>query len=126
MAKAAFIMVLTILTLSVEGRPTDAMLIPSEDPSSKTQASQRVHDLQTIQQVLEMKVLQQRLADWGFSPDEISSKLGGLSDEQVHYFAQQIESVMVGGFHGTDDLLHGGLLSILVIAAIVLLVLLLI
>jgi hypothetical protein len=126
MGKAMFVMVLALLSLCIQWRPTNAMLIPSDDPTAHTHLDQRVHDLQTIQQVLEMKVLRQRLTDLGFSADEIASKLGGLSDEQVHSFAQQIDSVMVGGFHGADDLLHGGLLSILVIAAIVLLVLLLI
>jgi hypothetical protein len=126
MQNATLILALTALSLCLQLRPAAALLIPSQAASAEPEAVQRVQDLQTIQHVLELKVLRQRLADLGFSADEIAAKLTALPDEQVHDLVQQIESVMVGGFHGTDDLLHGGLFSILVIAAIVLLVLLLI
>ena len=122
--KIIVVLAMTLLAL-FQWRSAAAMLIPSDAGMSGQETSQRTQDLQAIQQVLELKVLRQRLVDLGFSPDEITAKLGGLSDEQIHTFAQQIESVMVGGFHGADDLLHGGL-SLLVLVVIIVLVILLI
>jgi hypothetical protein len=61
----------------------------------------------------------------GFSADEIAQKLNGLSNEQLHQFAQQIDNVMVGGFHGADDVLHLLLTILLIVAVVVLLLVLL-
>jgi hypothetical protein len=105
---------------------TEAMLIPVDPGVGQGQPSlQRQDDLQKIQGVLEAKVIRQRLADLGFSADEITAKLNGLSDEQIHIVANQLDSLVVGGFHGADDILHLAL-SILVIVAIVVLILVLI
>jgi hypothetical protein len=103
-----------------------AMLIPYEPGATQGQSAlQRQEDLQKVQAVLEAKVIRQRLADLGFSADEITMKLNGLSDEQVHLVASQLDSLIVGGFHGVDDILHLAL-SILLIVAVVVLILVLI
>jgi hypothetical protein len=41
--------------------------------------------------------LHQRLADLGFSADEITARLSELSDEQIHYFASKLDDLKVGG-----------------------------
>ena len=115
----AFLLMMQILTLGMSVVPAQAMLAPA-DPAATEEAAtnQRLQDVQKVQGVLEMKVIRQRLEDLGFNADEIASRLGVLSDEQLHHFATQIDSLEMGGFHGVDDLLH----LILTIAFIVLIV----
>ena len=103
-----------------------AALIPVDPSGAQGQPTlERQADVQKIQGVLEAKVIRQRLADLGFSADEIAMKLNGLSDEQIHTVATQLDTLIVGGLHGADDILHLAL-SILVIVAIVVLILVLI
>jgi hypothetical protein len=77
----------------------------------------RASDTETIRTALEHKLVRQRLADLGFSADEISARLSELSDEQVHYFASKLDELKVGG----DGL--GILIGILIIVVLVLLIL---
>jgi len=74
----------------------------------------RSSDLQKIQKFLEMKMVGERLKDFGFTPDEIQSRLNQLSDPQVHQLAMQIDNLKVGG----NDAL-GILVALLVIAILV-------
>ena len=77
----------------------------------------RASDTETVRAALENKLVRQRLADLGFSADEITARLSELSDEQIHYFASKLDQLRVGG----DGL--GILIGILVIVALVLLIL---
>jgi hypothetical protein len=81
-----------------------------------------MEELSNIQRVLEAKMVRQRLADLGLSADEIAAKLNRLSDVQIHQIATQLESVIPGGFHGLDDVLHLAL-TVLLIVVIVLVIL---
>jgi hypothetical protein len=122
------LLLVTLLAPASLLRPVsaEAMLIPVDPSVADGQPTlQRQDDLQKIQGVLEAKVIRQRLADLGFSADEITVKLNGLSDEQIHTVATQLDTLMVGGFHGADDILHLAL-TILVIVVIVVLILALI
>lgn len=74
----------------------------------------RSSGLQKIQKFLEMKMVGERLKDFGFTPDEIQSRLNQLSDPQVHQLAMQIDNLKVGG----NDAL-GILVALLVIAILV-------
>jgi len=74
----------------------------------------RPSDLQKIQKFLEMKMVGERLKDFGFTRDEIQSRLNQLSDPQVHQLALQIDNLNVGG----NDAL-GILVALLVIAILV-------
>ncbi len=74
----------------------------------------RAADLGKIQKVLEMKMVRERLEKLGFAQDEIQSKLGSLSDQQMHNLALQIDDMKVGG-----DL--GIVIALLVIAILVVL-----
>ena len=73
----------------------------------------RSAELQKIQKFLEMKVVRERLREFGFAPDEIQSRLNQLSDPQVHQLALQVDKLKVGG----DGL--GVVIAILVIAILV-------
>ena len=93
----------------------EAAFSPSETLALSPAA--RAADAETIRSALEQKLVRQRLADIGFSADEISARLSELSDEQVHYFASKLDELKVGG----DGL--GILIGILVIVVLVLLIL---
>jgi hypothetical protein len=59
--------------------------------------SDRSADLVSIQKILEMKMVMQRLDQLGFSQNEIQSRLGELSDQQIHQLALQIDELRVAG-----------------------------
>lgn len=76
--------------------------------------SERVADLQNIQKTLEMKMINQRLAEFGLTPDEIRTRMSQLSDQQVHQFALQLDQMKVAGDSGL-----GIIIGLLVIAILV-------
>lgn len=86
-------------------------------PSEVVALSQfdRSADLGKIQKILETKMIRERLEKLGFSQDEIQSRLGQLSDQQIHQLALQLDELKVGG-DGT-----GIIIVLLVVAVIVLL-----
>ncbi len=57
-------------------------------------------DLEKIQNVIETKMIGERLKQIGFTPDEIQKKLSQLSDQQVHRLALQLDELKVGGDAG--------------------------
>ncbi len=66
-------------------------------PSAALAPAERASDIEKIRVVLQHKMVAQRLADLGFSADEISSRLSSLTDQQLHSFAQQLDDLKVGG-----------------------------
>jgi hypothetical protein len=94
----------------------DASFVPSSVlPIAQTD---RAADLATIQKVLEVKVVKERLADLGLTQQEIQSRLSQLSDQQLHSAAQQLDNLKVGGDSGL-----GIIIALLVIAILVILIL---
>ncbi len=77
----------------------------------------RADDMAKIQRVLETKIVKERLEDIGLTEKEIYSKLDSLSDEELHSFAQNIESLYPGG----DAL--GAVIGLLVVVILVLVLL---
>jgi hypothetical protein len=61
---------------------------------------ERTVDLEKIQAALETKMVSERLAQLGYSKDEIQSRLGQLSDQQLHKVAMKIDDLKVGGDGG--------------------------
>lgn len=57
----------------------------------------RTADLQTIQTVLEEKMVRARLEQLGFSREEIQVRLNQLSDQQIHQLALNLDDLRVGG-----------------------------
>ena len=87
------------------------MLAPSSATASESGMDlNRATDLQKIQSVLETKVVQQRLMDYGLNQEEINARLNQLSDAQLHQVATQIDAMIPGG----DGL--GIVIALLVIA----------
>jgi len=93
----------------------DAAFLPSE--TIAVAPLERDADIQKIQAVLEMKLVRQRLADLGFSPEEIASRISEMTDEQVHSFAQKLDDLRVGKDSGL-----GIVIAILVIVLLVILI----
>ena len=103
---------LVVTTLVMEWFPPEAraMLAPATTSVAVSDPS-RIEDLQKIQRVLENKIVQQRLADYGLTPEEIQARLTRLSDTQLHHMAAQIDALMPGGDAGL-----GIVVALLVIA----------
>jgi Family of unknown function (DUF6627) len=90
-------LVVTILPIASIPQEGMAMLAPATSATSETGSDSRAEDLQKVQRVLENKLVQQRLEDFGLTPEEINAKLAGLSDAQLHQMASQLDALMPGG-----------------------------
>ena len=67
-------------------------------PSEATSLTfDRPSDLEKIRKVLEMKMVTERLKEFGFTANEIEKRLSELSDDQIHQIALQIDELKVGG-----------------------------
>jgi len=62
--------------------------------------STREADLATIQSTLENKVVQERLAELGFTPLEIQQRLAHATDAELHQLATESASLAAGGVAG--------------------------
>jgi hypothetical protein len=98
-----------LMTLPAQGW---AMFIPAGETATARQA-----DLDAIQKTLESTVVKQRLMDLGLSSGEALERLKALSDEQIHRFAADLDSLQAGG----DGL--GTLIFLLLVAVLVVLLL---
>lgn len=87
--------------------PSEAISLSPADRSS---------DINKIRNVLELKMVRERLKEFGFTPDEIEKRLTQLGDEQLHQLALHLDEVKVGG----DG--WAVVIVLIVIAAIVVLV----
>jgi hypothetical protein len=95
-----------------------AVLIPSALPQAQAESvSQRDSELRKMQDLLESKLIAQRLSDLGFTAQEVQQRLAQLSDEQIHHLSQHLDSIQTGG----DGL--GIVIALLVIAILVVILL---
>lgn len=90
----------------------DAGFISNSQSSFNRQA-----DMASVQNVLENKLVKERLKALGYSQDEIQARLNMLSDEEIHQLSAQIDSLAPAG----DGL--GVIISVLVIIILVLVIL---
>ena len=112
-----WILALTTLMTGLFPSEGRAMLAPPSATASESGMDlNRATDLQKIQSVLETKVVQQRLMDYGLNQEEINARLNQLSDAQLHQVATQIDAMIPGG----DGL--GLVIALLLIAIIVVIV----
>ena len=110
-------LIAALLAISAFAGPAEAMLLPvSPDTTHAAPVFDRAADLARIQKTLETKELQQRLLDYGLTPEEAAARIDKLSDEQVHQLAANLDSVQAGG----DAL--GFLLGVAIIALLVVLI----
>ncbi len=92
----------------------DAAFIPStESPEINIQGK----DLETVRQFIEQKAVKSRLEALGYSSEQIQSRLSGLSDQQVHQLASNIDSLATGG-NGIGAVI--GLLVIILLVIVIL------
>jgi Family of unknown function (DUF6627) len=80
-------------------------------------ATSRQQDLATLQRALENKLVQERLKALGYSDEEVKARLDQLSDQDLHNFATQINTLTAGG----DGL--GLVIAILIIIILVIIIL---
>ncbi len=112
MRQIAWYLVFAMFVIGIAPR-VDAAFAPSEVIAFSQ--VDRQADLGKIQNVLETKLIKERLVQYGMSPDEVNTRLSQLSDQQLHKFALQIDDLKVGG----DGL--GIVIALLVIAILVVL-----
>ncbi len=103
------------LVIGMHGLVPSSYATPiASEPVSMEDA--RAADLATIQQMLELKVVQHRLVELGFTPDEIASRLAMASNADLHQLATQSEDVLAGGAAGL-------VVTVLLVVLLVLLIL---
>jgi hypothetical protein len=112
MRRIAILLVVSVAFISIVPR-VQAAFVPSDESFS---SSMRQQDMATVKKILEQKLVQQRLKTLGFSGDEVKARLDKLSDNELHRFATQLDTLAAGG-----DL--GVLVAILVIVGIIALIL---
>jgi len=114
MKQVAWYLVFAMFIIGIAPR-VDAGFAPSE-VISLAQVDRQA-DLGKIQKVLETKMIQERLEQYGLTQDEINARLSHLSDQQMHSFALQLDNLKVGG----DG--FGIVIALLVIAILVVILL---
>ena len=82
--------------------------------------AERSSDLQKVQKFLEMKMVRERLKEFGLTQDEIQTRLVQLSDPQIHQLALKLDDLRVAA----DDGL-GIIIALLVIAILVIIIIML-
>jgi hypothetical protein len=90
-------LVVALITVSFIAGTSEAMFVPAAPQTQSTPLVDRAADLAKIQKTLESKALQQRLMDYGLSPAQALAKINGLSDEQIHQLAANIDALQAGG-----------------------------
>ena len=107
-------LVVAMLVIGIVPR-VDAAFSPSERIALAQ--FDRHADMEKIQKVLEVKMVRDRLAQLGLSPEETRQRLDQLSDSRIHELALNLDQLKVGG----DA--WGVIVVLVVIAALVVLVL---
>ncbi len=79
---------------------SEAMFVPAAPQTQQAPLFDRAADLAKIQKALESKVLQQRLMDYGLTPEDALAKINGLPDGQIHQLAARIDALQAGGAGG--------------------------
>jgi hypothetical protein len=92
--------------------PSEVMALSSTERSS---------DLQKVQQFIELKMVRERLKQYGLTQEEITAKLDGLSDQQIHQLALKVDDLRVAADEGLGIIVVLLVVVILVIIIIMLL-----
>jgi hypothetical protein len=97
----AIYLALALLAITTFAGPAEAMFVtsaPHQDTAASTAVSaDRTADLAKIQSALESKLVQQKLMDYGLSPEETMARVNTLSDEQINQLATHTDSLQAGG-----------------------------
>jgi len=92
--------IVALIAVSFIAGTSMAVFVPAAPQSRSTPLFDRAANLAKIQKTLESKALQQRLRDYGLSPESALAKINGLSDEQIHQLAAKIDALQAGGAGG--------------------------
>ena len=76
----------------------------------------RSTDVEKIGKFLEIKMVRERLHAFGFSQEEIQTRLNQVSDDQIHQMALQLDERKVGGDGGEAVII---ILLILILIALI-------
>jgi hypothetical protein len=114
--RIAWTILVVFAVFSISPPPTHAALIGSQLSDGQV-VSLRSADLDTVRQAIEHQLVAQRLADYGFSKEEVQLKLQSMSDAQLHQLASVADSLA----EGADGL--GVVVTILVIVLLVIVIL---
>jgi parvulin-like peptidyl-prolyl isomerase len=110
---------LALLAITTFAGPAEAMFVtsaPGQNAAAPAALSAaRAADLARIQTALESKIVQQKLKDYGLSPEETMARVNKLSDEQINQLATNTDSLQAAGDGG------GLLITLLVVAILVVL-----
>lgn len=90
----------------------NAGIIPSEMTLNCT-----TQDIEKIQRFIEMKIVSQRLKDFGYSEKEIMDRLSALDDQTLHKLALKVDEIKIAGDAGSALIL-----ALLIIALVVLII----
>ena len=101
----ALYLILSIVSIGSLPLPAAALLIPERLPGGPEQTEQARH----TQTLLEAQMISQRLLEIGLKPHEAQGRLAGLSDEQIHSLAQQLDVLEPGGGHWILIAVLGGI-----------------
>lgn len=99
----AVYLIAALIVMSSFAAPAEAMFIPAapgeESPAQPhmDMSADRAADLAKVRSVLESKIVQQKLMDYGLSPTEAMARVNRLSDQQLHELAARTDSVQAGG-----------------------------
>jgi hypothetical protein len=104
-------LVLAMLLLSLPSQGW-AMFMPSSQAAPARQT-----DMIAIQKALESSVVKQRLMDYGFSSEEAMSRINRLTDEEIHQFSGNLDSLQAGA-DGVDALIFLVLVAIIVVVVL--------
>jgi uncharacterized protein DUF6627 len=104
-------LVLAMLLLSLPSQGW-AMFMPSSQVAPARQT-----DIITIQKALESSVVKQRLMDYGFSSEEAMMRINKLTDNEIHQFAGNLDSLQAGA-DGVDALIFLVLVAIIVVVVL--------
>lgn len=94
---------LVLDTFILGALPFDAIAMLA--PAVVDDSSPRVADLNKVQAVLEAKLVRQRLADFGLTPEEANARLAGISDADLHQLAMNLDGLLPGADAGVGFLL---------------------
>jgi hypothetical protein len=98
----SFCLVAALIALSFVAGTSEAMFVPADPQNQSAPLYDRAADLARIQRTLESKALEQRLTNFGLSPADALAKINGLSNEQIHQFASNIDAVQAGGMRDSN------------------------
>ena len=111
-------MALSLALLFTVQVPALAAPIPSE--AEDNAVADREADEAEVQDVLVQEQVADALASFGLSTDEVESRLAKLSDEDIRHLASNLDQIQAAGEQVPEYIwwLAGGLLAVLILAAI--------